>query len=125
MPESAAVKSLLLALRFVLEISMLAGIAIGVAELVGGAIGWVCGVAVAVLAAGLWGVFVAPKAEKRLPTPKRVALEVVLFVLAGGLLIAAGEIIWGCALIALYAFDTLFILLLGVTEDDFFVKPPE
>jgi hypothetical protein len=123
--ESSFVKSLLLSLRFVLEISMLAGLAIGTAVLIGGTFGWVCGAVVAVLAAGIWGVFIAPKAEKRLPTGKRITVEIILFVAAGGLLIGAGEIIWGAALIALYAFDTMMILLMGITEEDFIIKPPE
>lgn len=118
-------KSLLLTLRFVLEISMLAGIAVGLALIVGGVAGWLAGVSLAILAAGLWGVFVAPKAEKRLPTAKRVALEVVLFGSAAGLLIAGGEVVWGSVLIALYVVDTALILALGVTEEDFVVKPPE
>lgn len=118
-------KSLLLIVRFFLEISMYAGIVVGVAGIVGGVFGWVLGVVAALAAVGVWALFISPKAVKRLPTAQRVVAEVVLFALAAALLITAGNFFWGLALLVIYTVDTFFILLFGVTEEDFFVKPPE
>ncbi len=112
-------RSILLTFRFVLEIALLAGIAIGAAETVGGVIGWIAGVALAVVVALIWGTFVSPKAPHRLSVSPRIVLELALFAAASALLVAAGHIASGAALIVLYAINIAAITLLGVTEDDF------
>ncbi len=83
-----AVKSLNLALRFLLELSALAAL---------GYWGWQFGDAgfarvllaavTPLLAAGLWGRYIAPKAPNRLEDPIRAGVEVIFF---GGAAAALG-----------------------------------
>jgi hypothetical protein len=73
----------LLSVRFLAELGMLACLGIG---------GWQLGdsvltsivfaVALPLLAAGIWGRWVAPRASRRLRDPGRLAVEVTLFVAA-------------------------------------------
>ncbi len=51
----------------------------------------VLGIGVPLLAAVVWGAFVAPKAKRPLPIPTRVALEVVLFAASVAALAVAGQ----------------------------------
>jgi Protein of unknown function (DUF2568) len=71
-----------LTLRFLTELALLAVVAVAGAE-VGSAVGTATTVAFAVLAplvvAGLWGLFVAPRARRRLSDPARLLVELVLF----------------------------------------------
>lgn len=71
-----------LALRFSTELALLAAVAVAGAE-VGSAVGTATTVAFAVLAplvvAGIWGLFVAPRARRRLSDPARLLIELVLF----------------------------------------------
>ena len=81
-----------LALRFALEIGLLA--ALGVAGL---ALPWsprwpvVAALALPLAAAVTWGAWVAPKAHRRLDDPARGALELVLFGLGVAGLVVAGR----------------------------------
>lgn len=73
----------LLALRFLAELGMLTCLAVG---------GWqlgdsllvsiVLGLGLPLVAAAIWGRWVAPRASRRLRDPGRLAVEVTLFVLA-------------------------------------------
>jgi hypothetical protein len=87
------VKSLNLAVRFLLELGALAGLAYW---------GWqtdastltsiLLAVVTPLVAAGLWGRFIAPKARARLKDPLRATVEVVFFGGATGALAAAGAV---------------------------------
>jgi Protein of unknown function (DUF2568) len=66
-------------LRFLLELSALAALAYwGFAEF-GGVVQWVVGLGAPLLAAAVWGAFVAPKASRPTVDPIRLFLEVVVF----------------------------------------------
>jgi hypothetical protein len=56
-----------------------------------GAGAWVLGVGTPLLAAAVWGAWVAPKARWPVPIPTRVLIELVLFGAAAGALAAAGQ----------------------------------
>jgi hypothetical protein len=85
------VKPLNLAVRFLMELGALAGFAYW---------GWQTGASVAsqillagvtpLLAALIWGRFIAPKAPHRLEDPLRVGIEIVFFGAATAALIVAG-----------------------------------
>lgn len=77
-----------LALRFLLELCLLAALAAWGFGL-GGAAGLLLGIGLPVAAAAVWGVFVSPKAPNRLDDPWRLALELVLFALGTAALAAA------------------------------------
>jgi hypothetical protein len=75
-----------LGLRFICELAMLAGVAW---------CGWEITPALAVVFplafAAVWGVFVGPRARRRLPDPWRLGLELVLFALATAAYLSVGQ----------------------------------
>lgn len=100
--------------RFLLELAMLAALVAAGATLIDGPLGVVVGVALALVAAFVWGMRVAPKARRRLPPAKRVVVEIVLFGLAAGGLAAAGQEILGVALALIYALDAIALYVFGL-----------
>jgi hypothetical protein len=98
---------LVLVIRFLSELALLAAfVAWGASR--NGAAGWLAGLAAALLVATAWGLWVAPKATRRLPDPRRYALEVLLFAVGalaawsawGGLVAGVGLVVslgaaWG------------------------------
>lgn len=81
----------ILALRFLLELCLLAAVAVGGWALAGGGVlGGVIAVAAAIVVAAVWGMWIAPRAGRRLADPARFALEVVLFLVGG----AALWVVW-------------------------------
>jgi hypothetical protein len=90
-------------LRFTLEMSMLAALAYAGFEIGEGAVGWVLGLGLPVLAATLWGIFLAPKSERRVGDPARLAMEVLIFGGAVAALLAAGHAEFAVVLGALVA----------------------
>jgi hypothetical protein len=61
-----------------------------------------------VLAALVWGRWVAPRATRRLEDPARLGVEVVLFAVAAGGLVIAGRVGWAVALGLLWAVTAPF-----------------
>jgi hypothetical protein len=105
------VKAANLALRFLLELCLLAAFAAwGFGR--GGVSGVLLGIGVPVAAATVWGLLVAPKAPNRLPDPWRLALELVLFALGTAALAAAGygnlALVFGVAVVANEALTLLW-----------------
>ncbi len=85
-------KTINLALAFLLELCMLAALGYwgftldqGLAVRVG------TGLGVPILAAVIWGVWVAPRASNRLPGPLHLIVELIIFSLAIAALYAAGR----------------------------------
>jgi Protein of unknown function (DUF2568) len=77
-------KPLNLGLRFVLELCMLVAFGVwGFSENI------VLGIAAPLAAAVVWGLWIAPKASRRLLDPVRLVVELVLFGAAGAALAAA------------------------------------
>ena len=80
-----------LTVRFLCELALLAALAFwgfGAGEGIGA---WALGIGAPVLAAAVWGAFVAPRARWPVPAPVRVAIELVLFGVAAAALAAAGQ----------------------------------
>jgi hypothetical protein len=74
---------LLLAVRFLAEMGMLACLGIGGWQLGSGLVGSVLlGVLLPLVAAAVWGRWVAPRAARRLRDPARLGVEVTLFAAA-------------------------------------------
>ena len=87
-----ALKNINLALAFLLELCMLAALSYwgftldqGMAVRVGAGLG------APILAAVVWGIWMAPKAARPLPEPWHILLELVIFGLAIAALYAAGR----------------------------------
>jgi len=101
------VQTVLLALRFLAEMGMLAALAWGGWHLVDDlAASLGLAIALPVVAAVVWGRWVAPRAGHRLPDPGRAGVELVLFLAAFVVLTQAGPhpetVGWGLALLAAY-----------------------
>ena len=71
-----------LGLRFLCELGLLAGLAYWGFHVGEGTWGFVLGIGAPLLAAGVWGLFVAPKAKRPVPLVVRLLIEIDLFVLA-------------------------------------------
>jgi hypothetical protein len=87
----SGLRGVTLSIRFLGELAMLAALVYwGLA--VGDGIGaWMLGVGAPLLAAVVWGAWVAPKARWPVPIPARVVLELVVFGAAVGALTVAGQ----------------------------------
>lgn len=93
--------ALVLAVRFALELALLAASAWSGYNLVGGGPpGWTVGALCAVVVASFWGVLLSPKARVTLPPAARNLVEVAVFVLVAIGLAAVGHALWGVVLIA-------------------------
>lgn len=87
-----------LAVRFLCELGMLAGLAYWGFDRGEGALGWVLGIGAPMLAAAMWGVFVSPRAIVPVPGQTRVMIEFFLFGFAALALANAGRPGYGVAL---------------------------
>jgi hypothetical protein len=81
-----------LTLKFLLELAMIAALAIWGSTLGSGAVSVVAAIAAPAAAIVIWGLFAAPRSERRLRTAARVPLELVLFGLAAAALASAGYV---------------------------------
>jgi hypothetical protein len=95
----------LITLRFLLELALFASYVVAVGRLIEGVVGWLTGLVLAVALAVVWGMFLSPRRQVRLPLAARVAIELVLFVGAGVLLMLSGLVVLGVGLIALELLD--------------------
>lgn len=106
------IKSANLALRFLLELCLLAALGYWGFKTEGG---WlvksVLGVGAPVLAAVVWGMFVAPKATWLLAEPWLLLLELVLFSLGGAALYLAGQPVLAWLLGLSYIFNKILLYL--------------
>lgn len=103
-----------LAGRFALELCMLGAFVVWGFTAAIGRVAAVClGVGAAVIAATVWGRYIAPKAARRLRDPARLALEVVLFSLATVALASVGHHLAAVVLAAAYIADTALLVALG------------
>jgi hypothetical protein len=82
--------TVLLGIRFLAEIAMLGALAWGGWHLVDGPLALLPAVLIPVVAALVWGRWVAPRSAHRLPDPGRAGVELVLFMLAFVLVTQAG-----------------------------------
>ncbi|MCT2582916.1 YrdB family protein [Actinophytocola gossypii] len=90
------IAGLVLTVRFLTELAMLAGLAVAGAHLGDGVL---LGIAAAVLlptaAAVVWGLFIGPRAGRRLPEPARFLVEFALFAATGVLLALSDWLVAG------------------------------
>ena len=77
--------------RFLCELAMLAALAFWGYVVGEGVWAWLLGLAAPVVAAVVWGTFVAPRAKVPVPAPVRVAIELVLYAAAAAGLAVAGQ----------------------------------
>jgi hypothetical protein len=87
----SGLRGVTLTVRFLCELAMLAALAYWGFTVGDGAGAWVLGIGAPVLAAIVWGAWVAPKARWPVPIPTRVVIELVVFGAAVGGLAVAGQ----------------------------------
>jgi Protein of unknown function (DUF2568) len=87
----SGLRGVTLTVRFLCELAMLAALALWGFGAGDGLWAWLAGLGAPLLAALVWGAFVAPRARWPVPAPVRVAIELVLFVAAAAALGAAGQ----------------------------------
>ena len=114
MAQCSMVKSINLALRFVLELGALAGLAYWGWQTGSNPITRVLPAVVAPLAAaGFWGRFIAPKAPQRLRDPVRAAVEIVVFGGATAAIVVAGAAATGAVFGIAAAISLVLMFLFG------------
>jgi hypothetical protein len=87
----SGLRGVTLTVRFLCELAMLTALAYW-GFTVGNGVGtWVLGVGAPLLAAVVWGAWVAPKARWPVPIPTRVVIELIVFGAAVGALAVAGQ----------------------------------
>jgi hypothetical protein len=100
-------------LRFVLELCMLAAFAYWGSQATHSTPANVAlAIATPVAAAVIWGIWLAPRSDRRLPERRRLPLEIVLFGLATAALAATGQAPLAIAFGAAAAINTALVHLL-------------
>lgn len=102
-----------LGIRFLLELCLLAALGYSGFQMESWPLRWLAGLGAPLLAAVIWGTFVAPKAGHLLPEPARFGVEMALFALGGLALFAAGRPQLAAALIFLFLVNRLLLTISG------------
>lgn len=98
-PRLSGFAGVVLTVRFLTELALLGGLALAGTQLGSGvALAIVDAVLLPVVAAAIWGLFIAPKARRRLPEPARFLVEFVLFTATGLVLVLVGWPVSGIVL---------------------------
>src|SRR5205823_4283380 len=98
-PRPSGVAGVVLTIRFLTELALLGGLALAGTQLGGGvALAIVDAVLLPVAAAAIWGLFIAPRARRRLLEPARFLVEFALFAATGVVLALAGWLVLGIVL---------------------------
>ena len=98
-PRLSGVAGVVLTIRFLTELALLGGLALAGTQLGGGvALAIVDAVLLPVAAAAIWGLFIAPRARRRLLEPARFLVEFALFAATGVVLALAGWLVLGIVL---------------------------
>lgn len=109
-------RGLLLAIRFLLELALIASLAYWGLHLdTETPLRLLAGIGAPVAAILVWGRWIAPRASRQLEDPGRFVLEVALFGVAALGLADAGQQALGLVLIPVYLVDRLALVLTGGT----------
>jgi Protein of unknown function (DUF2568) len=99
--QSEPMTAVLLGLRFLLELGLLAAVAVvGAAAFPNPVAGGVTAAVLVVATAALWGLLLSPRRPVDLPLVVRVVVEIALFGGAALGLAAAGHVVWGVVLLS-------------------------
>ncbi len=108
----ASLKAMNLGLKFLIELAAVAAFAYWGATAASGLLSVALALAAPAVAIVLWGIFAAPKSERRLPSSRRVPFELAVFALAVAALLAAGSIgpavVLGIAVVVNVVVTTVF-----------------
>lgn len=101
-----------LTLRFLLELALLAGVAIVVWNLVPGWWRWLLAVVAVAAVATLWGLFLSPKATIAVPALVSLGIEAALFLGVGAALYFIGVGYPALIFVAIWALDRMALAVL-------------
>ncbi|SFB56330.1 Protein of unknown function [Cohnella sp. OV330] len=105
-----AIKAANLALRFALELAMLAALGYwGFKADAASAYRWMLGIGSPAVAAVVWGAFLSPKASVPLHAGLKLAIELAVFGVAAAALYAAGRPASAAALLGVWAVNRILI----------------
>ncbi len=107
--SSGALAWTLLALRFLVELALFAAPVVVAVRMIGGVIGVLVGIAVAVVVMALWGVLLSPRRRVDAPLAVRVALEGALVIVVALALSATGL---GVAALVLVVVEVVVVMWL-------------
>lgn len=109
-------RALSLGLKFLLELAAFAAFAYCGAKVGSGVVSVVLAIAAPALAIVLWGLFAAPRSERRLATSARIAFELSVFGLAFVALLVVGARVAAVTLAVLVAISTVLLTRLDQWE---------
>lgn len=105
-------KKLNLLLSFLLELAMLAAFAYwGFHAVENPWLGWLIAIAAPLAAILVWGMLLAPKAGRRVDSNVGIPVSLGLFYLAASALFAAGQPVWGAAMLILGAVNRALVVV--------------
>lgn len=102
-----------LAVRFLIEIALLAGTAALAAHVASGGWRWPAAIVAVGVVATVWGLFLSPRAAVALPAAARLTLESALFLGIGAGLVTAGSGPIAAVGVAIWLVDRIAIAVLG------------
>lgn len=105
-------RAVALTVRFLLELALLAGVAVLAWQFTTGGWRWPAATLGVVLVAVLWGLFLSPKATVRLPAAGALALEALLFFGVGAGLLLVGQGVPAAIGVGIWILDRIALALL-------------
>ncbi|MBP8918889.1 MAG: YrdB family protein [Micropruina sp.] len=108
---ASAVLTIALTARFLLELALLAGVAVLAWNLTTGWWRWPAAILAVAVVATVWGLFLSPKAAVPLPWPAALGIEAALFVGTGAGLLIIGLGIPAGVGVALWIIDRVVLAL--------------
>ncbi|MBL5972406.1 MAG: DUF2568 domain-containing protein [Candidatus Leucobacter sulfamidivorax] len=111
-PDAPPGLAIALAVRFVIELALLVGVAVIAMRLFPQWWGWLIAIGGVVVVATFWGVFLSPKAAVPLPAVAKLVIEAVLFVGVGTGLFLLDLAIPAVVGVAAWIIDRIAIALL-------------
>lgn len=108
---ASAARVALLTGRFLLELALLAGVAVLAWNLTSGGWRWPTVILAVVAVAILWGLLLSPKATVSLPSPVALGIEAALFIGAGAGLFLIGLGVPAAIGVALWLIDRVALAL--------------
>jgi len=110
------VRSLNLAVKFLLELAAFASLAVWGWQVGNTATGVVLTVAAPAAAIAIWAQYAAPRSPRRLPTPLRAPLELGVFLISAAALAAAGHPVLAGTFVLVAAANAIAMTALGQWE---------
>lgn len=114
--EAGGMRTFNLAVKFFLELACFAALAYAGAVIGAGVWAIVLALLLPAVAIAVWARWNAPRSPRRLPTRRRVPMELAVFAVAAGLLAAAGAPAWAAGFAVLVVANAVLLTAFGQWE---------